>query len=578
MQINYSDEKVLKGEKSIFLAGPTPRSLDVETWRKEAIRILEELGFDGIVYVPELEHDDRTFNYDNQVWWERETLHNASSIVFWVPRSVSLPAFTTNVEFGYWIARNSDKVIYGRPDDSERNEYLDWLYQTETGKQPINNLSDLLEEAIIMANEQQNKTDLDSYELNIVKNVLTRYPEIMTLIGEVQFTPESYGVNSEKATYGQLLFKDANPNQLKEFDRTILSVLLYFYIKDNRYDKFVEQQSGDNKLSKETFDQIRAFIKESFNTPKKENLLLYYMVINDLGKSQSVIDALKDKGIETVDHDLLLNYLLKYGMLPSFNDFSEESKRSLINVLSNGINLGQYIQGECVDYSFNKVLNLSSFERTLMVSEAMLDIGGVLGHVNNQNGSAILNQSTADNILTAENILSTCQDSTKIFDEFLTQKADKMQISYPDSEIRKTITRICLMMRLSNRTDIQVVENEITNNLDNYRTLIYELNQSGYNNKPAILLYYSPALLSNACGYFKRNNSETPISDALKTCLPFMQNVMIGTRANAKQENGIITVMLRDAAMVASQDPTQLDAFELNVLGENEASVQKRAR
>ena len=60
MQINYSDEKVLKGEKSIFLAGPTPRSLDVETWRKEAIRILEELGFDGIVYVPELEHDDRT--------------------------------------------------------------------------------------------------------------------------------------------------------------------------------------------------------------------------------------------------------------------------------------------------------------------------------------------------------------------------------------------------------------------------------------------------------------------------------------------------------------------------------------
>ena len=451
MQINYSDEKVLKGEKSIFLAGPTPRSLDVETWRKEAIRILEELGFDGIVYVPELEHDDRTFNYDNQVWWERETLHNASSIVFWVPRSVSLPAFTTNVEFGYWIARNSDKVIYGRPDDSERNEYLDWLYQTETGKQPINNLSDLLEEAIIMANEQQNKTDLDSYELNIVKNVLTRYPEIMTLIGEVQFTPESYGVNSEKATYGQLLFKDANPNQLKEFDRTILSVLLYFYIKDNRYDKFVEQQSGDNKLSKETFDQIRAFIKESFNTPKKENLLLYYMVINDLGKSQSVIDALKDKGIETVDHDLLLNYLLKYGMLPSFNDFSEESKRSLINVLSNGINLGQYIQGECVDYSFNKVLNLSSFERTLMVSEAMLDIGGVLGHVNNQNGSAILNQSTADNILTAENILSTCQDSTKIFDEFLTQKADKMQISYPDSEIRKTITRICLMMRLNHK-------------------------------------------------------------------------------------------------------------------------------
>lgn len=37
MKINYSDEQVLKDEKSIFLAGPTPRSLEVETWRKEAI-------------------------------------------------------------------------------------------------------------------------------------------------------------------------------------------------------------------------------------------------------------------------------------------------------------------------------------------------------------------------------------------------------------------------------------------------------------------------------------------------------------------------------------------------------------
>ena len=67
MKINYSDQEVIKNEKSIFLAEPTPRSLDVETWRKEAIKILKDLGFDGVVYVPELEHDNRTFNYDNQL-------------------------------------------------------------------------------------------------------------------------------------------------------------------------------------------------------------------------------------------------------------------------------------------------------------------------------------------------------------------------------------------------------------------------------------------------------------------------------------------------------------------------------
>lgn len=246
MIINYSDSPVLKGKKSIFLAGPTPRSLDVKTWRKEAVKILKDLGFDGIVYVPELEDDDRTFNYDNQVWWEREALYNANIIVFWIPRSSQLPAFTTNVEYGYWIAKNSNKVIYGRPDNSEKNRYLDWLYQTETGNKPINNLEELLKVALKQVDKNKNIADIDSYELNIIANIIKTYPEITLLTGDVEFTPESFGVDNSDLTYGKLFFKNAEPNQLKEFDRTILSVLLYFYIKDNRYDKFVEQQVGDN--------------------------------------------------------------------------------------------------------------------------------------------------------------------------------------------------------------------------------------------------------------------------------------------------------------------------------------------
>ncbi len=580
MKINYSDQEVIKNEKSIFLAGPTPRSLDVETWRKSAISILKNLGFDGVVYVPELEHDNRTFNYDNQVWWEREALHTANTIVFWIPRDMkTLPALTTNVEYGYWISKNPEKVVYGRPDDSEKNRYLDWLYQTETGRKPINDLSDLLKEAIKMTNGKTKQVDIDTYELNIIKRVLNDYPELMTLVGEVQFTPESYGTKNDKKTFGQILFPNVNIDQLKEFDRTVLSVLLYYYIKDNRYDKFVMQQSGDNKLTRETFDSIREFMKLNFNTPEKEKLLLYYMVINDLGKSQQVIDTLKAKGIETVDHDLLLNYLLQFGMFPTLNSFSKESQENLANVLNYGINVGQYIQGECVDYSFNKVLNLSQFERTLMVAEAMLDIGGVLGHINNQEGSVVLNESTADNILTASTILSTCEDATKIFDEFLTRKADKMQIENFDPKLRKTITRICLMMRLYKKEDIAVVKDEIINNITDYETLIHEFNQSGYSDCQAILLYYSPALLSNTNGYYKRNNSLNSIRDSLKTCLPFMQQVMQNARSSIiNSENGIITIMLRDAAMVASQNPEQLKDLEIKILGHDEGIVYKKIK
>ncbi len=149
MIVNYSDKPVLKGKKSIFLAGPTPRSINVKSWRPEAIEILNSLKFDGIVYVPEREFDDRTFDYIKQVWWEREGLHNADVIVFWVPRAISdMPAFTTNVEFGYWLAKNKEKVIYGRPDSAEKIRYLDWLYQTETKRLPINNLRDTLKKRL----------------------------------------------------------------------------------------------------------------------------------------------------------------------------------------------------------------------------------------------------------------------------------------------------------------------------------------------------------------------------------------------------------------------------------------------
>jgi hypothetical protein len=149
MIINYSDKPVLKGEKSIFLAGPTPRSVNVKSWRPDAVKILNSLNFDGIVYVPEREFDDRTFDYDKQVWWEREALYSASVIVFWIPRTLpDMPAFTTNVEFGYWLGKAKEKVLYGRPNEAEKNRYLDWLYQTETNSEPTNNLEDTLKEAV----------------------------------------------------------------------------------------------------------------------------------------------------------------------------------------------------------------------------------------------------------------------------------------------------------------------------------------------------------------------------------------------------------------------------------------------
>lgn len=154
MIINYSDQEVKKGKKSIFLAGPTPRGEQDVSWRKEACQELEKLGFDGIVYVPEYSSWKPKEDYVDQAMWERNALTEATIILFWIPRKLpELPAFTTNVEFGYWLP--SGKVIYGRPNNATKIKYLDWLYELDYQKQPFNNLNELVQAAI---NEVNKKT------------------------------------------------------------------------------------------------------------------------------------------------------------------------------------------------------------------------------------------------------------------------------------------------------------------------------------------------------------------------------------------------------------------------------------
>lgn len=153
MIINYSDQEVIKGENSIFLAGPTPRGENVTSWRTEACEKLKEYGFEGIVYVPEYSTWKPKADYVDQAMWEREALTEATVILFWIPRSLpDMPAFTTNVEFGYWL--HTGKVVYGRPDNAKKIKYLDWLYELDYKEKPFNDINKLIKESINKVNSR----------------------------------------------------------------------------------------------------------------------------------------------------------------------------------------------------------------------------------------------------------------------------------------------------------------------------------------------------------------------------------------------------------------------------------------
>ena len=137
----------------IFLAGPTPRKATVKSWRPNAIEILEKLGFTGTVLVPERKDWSVKFDYTDQVDWEHDSMANAKAIVIWVPRCLeTMPAFTTNVEFGYWLVKRPEAVLYGRPDLAPNTRYLDWLYVKETARPVHDSLESLLQSAIDKTN------------------------------------------------------------------------------------------------------------------------------------------------------------------------------------------------------------------------------------------------------------------------------------------------------------------------------------------------------------------------------------------------------------------------------------------
>jgi 8-oxo-dGTP pyrophosphatase MutT (NUDIX family) len=140
MELVFSDQPLPSTvTKSVFLAGPSPRSLDEDDWRHAAVIELTRQNFDGTVFIPVPSYrflynitDKGTtgWSYDDQIAWECQARERADIIAFWVPRVIDrskedlgMPAFTTNFELGEDLHTN--KVAYGRPATATKCRYLD---------------------------------------------------------------------------------------------------------------------------------------------------------------------------------------------------------------------------------------------------------------------------------------------------------------------------------------------------------------------------------------------------------------------------------------------------------------------
>ena len=150
MKILYANEECenIEDYYSVFLAGPSVRDAETKSWRPELIQLLENNYYirtdNLLLLIPEPRSGEWLDQYFEQLEWEQKYLELADLLLFWVPRELKhMPAFTTNIEFGMYIMNTDKDLIYGRPDSSPKNKYLDYCYDKFRDAKPFNNLKDL---------------------------------------------------------------------------------------------------------------------------------------------------------------------------------------------------------------------------------------------------------------------------------------------------------------------------------------------------------------------------------------------------------------------------------------------------
>jgi hypothetical protein len=338
--------------------------------------------------------------------------------------------------------------------------------------------------------------------LEYISELNERYPELSWLTGDVNATPEASVASDGKAKIGETLYPNLEVKSLVEFERTAVGLVLLEHVRNGDYESFVECQPEATRLSRVSFDELRASTDRILPDNEAYEAMQTFMVINDIGKVKNVVDqAQKEHGIANVDHDILMLDLLRKdpSISPSFLRLDSTKQRLIIDGLATKFNLGQLLQAESIPGSLGELQGADLETLEFFLLHTYYDIAAVAGQ-NKQNGSAIMNQSTHTNFCdsrdAAVRIANQSQTPVESYDQYLGSKASQLELDISDPR-QKAITRICCMLRKTSKGDSDAVISTFdVLDANTQTTLIDELTKDGINDE-ASWLYYGPAMLGN---------------------------------------------------------------------------------
>jgi hypothetical protein len=421
--------------------------------------------------------------------------------------------------------------------------------------------------------------DFPSQDTN--PHVLAAYPEMAWLTGDVNATPEGIATVGQAASLSEQLF---NKKHI-EFDRTAVGMMVLKWIIKGDYEGFTACQGDAVKLSRHSFDELSEYTQRILPDAEAIDAMVTYMVINDLGKIQSVVAQVKSTlNVEDVDHDkILLSALEKNPEIsPSFQRLSPRYKDLIVHGLKAEFNIGQFIQGENVAASLRGLAGLNEASLDFYLLHAVCDIAGAAGHVK-QNGAMVMTEPTYQGFkmsIDAINRMSDGATPKDVYDYYLSRRAETLNLDITDPK-QKALVRICCMLRVSDAAraeDVTTVFGLLPSNTQ--IILTQELNRSGVDDGYATLLYYSPATLANAqAAYSKAGDPDAfskGLSEGLTALARAYQEAAIAIKS--RQGNGVYTVIV-SALAEAAKTPGELNQLEMSLrqVGDDaELNVQKK--
>ncbi|MBR2704809.1 MAG: hypothetical protein IKE91_05000 [Clostridia bacterium] len=363
----------------------------------------------------------------------------------------------------------------------------------------------------------------------------------------------------------------------KEYKRTWCSVELLRFVLDGNYDAFCECQSVDVRITPESFAKVREFVKSVLKNEEDEKAMAYYLIINDLGKIGDFVQKIKDElGFESVDHDMILFEGLKANpeLSPSFAALDEKYRNLILAGLKANFNMGQFVQSECFPANLIPLKDVEKDALDFYLIHVLFDIAGAAGHVKS-NGSLVFNEVYTNRFYWAlESIRAMCDGemtAARAYDEYLIKTMEYFGLYVSlISEESMVIAKLLNLIRVTNHDEAKQVEKAFYD-LPTYtrENLAKELTATGIDDS-AILLYYLPAMLQNALGYYKKIDAENAISLMLDKMATKISRLYKMIRAMIDMhKDGVRIAFIADLAAAAKNPDVTVEVWSFKRVGDD---------